>query len=174
MRSTFTQLLLWGSLAAMLPAAPALAQSESEGGRGEVFGFAGGYFGEGMSMPVFGGGAAGRATPWLRVFGEGYHMRSTFTIGGRDVLGRATGFDAGAHFLLPVSSSRVQPFASVGTGFGLATASLGSISASESVLMLVVGGGADINVSRKWGLRPEIRVYSFAEVRATAGFFYRF
>ena len=161
-------------LAAVL-AVPAAAQTESQArSGGEVFGFGGGYFGEGgVNAPVGGGGLAYRAGN-LRMFGEAFYLRKTLDAGFTSATGTATAFQGGVHILIPVGSSMAVPFGSASFGMARSSASAGSFSLSETLGQLGLGGGVDLNISPKWGIRPEFRLYNFVEYRTTFGVFYRF
>src|SRR5262249_49706643 len=150
---TFLELILLGAIAAVVPVSPVMAQPASvEPGHAEVFGFGGGYFGDGLAAPAFGGGAGGTGPRHVRVFGEGYYRRKTVEESNIKITASGTGFQGGAHILFPIGESRAVPFASVSYGIARATGSAMGFSASETLSQFGVGGGLDYYVSRKWGV----------------------
>lgn len=165
------------SVCTMFLAASAVAQnttSETVGaGRGEVFGLAGLYFGEGLKTPAYGGGAAYTVSRHLRLFGELSHIRDPIDLG-TDISISALLFQGGAHILFPLGSSPVVPFASAGIGGFRVKGSSGGISASETEGQFSFGGGIDYNITRKFGIRPMFTVYNLSEYRASVGVFFRF
>jgi hypothetical protein len=110
-----------------------------------------------------------------------------------DTTSRLYSFDAGIHYNLPTSSSRVVPYVALGAGLGdisssgRVTVRVGHLTSTTNFqtgntgINLGAGLGMRYYVSDTWGIRPEVRLSRLmaggggvTALRFTVGVFYQF
>ena len=154
-------------------------------GQTEALGFVGGVTdGGGVAL---GGGMHYAFNPrWL------FDGELAYLTGGNDVQGVVRGFgvdisskavsvDLNAHYLFPQSTNqKVTPYVLGGLGF-LRVAPVPTIfgvrsSGSDTAVGLNIGAGARWQAGRRWGVRPEMKVFvaDNSSVRFSTGLYYQF
>lgn len=154
-------------------------------GQTEAVGFVGGVTdGGGVAL---GGGMHYAFNPrWL------FDGELAYLTGGNDVQGVVRGFgvdisskavsvDLNAHYLFPQSTNqKVTPYVLGGLGFLRVSASTTIFgvrsSVSDTAVGLNIGAGARWQAGRRWGVRPEMKVFvaDNSSVRFSTGLYYQF
>jgi opacity protein-like surface antigen len=134
----------------------------------EIAGFAGVAAGRGISGIAYGGSFALGATPRMLVIGEFTCVRAGGQSGnviGYDYEsgGKGYEFNGGLHYQIPIANPKIVPYIAAGLGMLRVTENVNMAGYSSNFrdnnAAVNFGAGMRYNISNKWGIRPELKVF---------------
>lgn len=148
-------------------AASTVSAEEVKGGQTEVLGYVG--WNSNNQGKVYGGGVQIGILPrWLFAGEFGYLPVDSYSHGQE--------YNFNIHYLFPLKRQEFTPYVLGGLGFQRFASDVSTFSNSVTHVGLNIGGGARWKLGRKWGLRPELKIFlaHYTTARYSIGLFYQF